>query len=57
MCGEDGRQDEEATDGDIDGAEGVGEDEERNADCELDHVVDHQVDEQDKARVHLEDLY
>lgn len=57
MCGENSRQDEEYADGDIDGVEGVGADEERNAGCQLDHVVEHQVDEQDVARVGLEELY
>lgn len=56
MCGDYGRQDEEATKRDIDGVECVGEDEERNADGQLDHVIQHQVDEKNKARFHLEDL-
>lgn len=41
---------------DVDGVEGIGEDEEGDAGRQLDHVVDHQVDEKDKSRVHLEDL-
>ncbi len=41
---------------DIDYVEGVSGDEERNAGCQLDHVVQQQADEKDKARVQLEDL-
>lgn len=56
MSGNNSRQDEETTEGDIDGIEGISEDEEGNAHCQLDHVVEHQVDEKDEARVQLEDL-
>ena len=41
---------------DIDGLEGIGDDEEGNAGCQLNHVVEHQVDEKDIAWVRLEDL-
>lgn len=40
----------------VDGVEGVRANEERNADGQLDHVVEHQVDEKYEARVQLEDL-
>ena len=36
---------------DMDGLEGVGDDEEGNAGCQLNHVVEHQVDEKDIAWV------
>ena len=41
---------------DIDGSEVVGDDEEGNGVCQLNHIVEHKVDEKDIAWVRLEDL-
>ena len=55
-CGEDGEEDEETTEGHVDGVQDVAQQEEGDGDGQLDAIVDHHVDEQDITRVLIEHL-
>lgn len=56
FSGKKSKQDEGATDGDVDFVEDVADDEQDDGQRHLNHVVDHQVEEQDVPRIHVEDL-
>lgn len=47
---------EDAANGDVYFVDGVADDEEEDGQRHLDHVVDHQVDNKDVARIGVEDL-
>ena len=56
FSGENSKQDEGATHGDIYFVEDVADDEQQDRHRHLDHVVDHQVNKKDVAWIHVEDL-
>lgn len=56
FSGEESKQGEDATNGDFQSVDGVAEDEQEDSQRQLDHVVDHQVNKKDVARICVEDL-
>lgn len=56
LGGEDGQQDQDAAQGGMDPVDGVAGDKQDHGHRHLNHVVDHQVDEEDVARVGVEEL-
>lgn len=56
LAGEEGDQDQDATDGNAELFDGVADDEQGNGQNQLHHIVDHHVNKKDIARIRVENL-
>ena len=56
MSSDDSKQEQEATEADADFIENITKEQQHNRGCQLHHIVDHEVNEEDISWVHIEYL-